>query len=157
MRALVVFYSRDGHTREVGKKIAQELNCRSEELKDAKKRDGFIGVFSSARDALGKNLTELKGTLHNPARYDIVIIGTPVWAGTMVPAVRTYVSKNEHKFKRIALFSTGGSEDGKKALLEIEEICGKKPAAVLPICTGDVGTEKTGNDITEFCRKIMKK
>jgi flavodoxin len=154
MRALVVFYSRDGHTREIGRKIAQELSCREEELKDAKNREGFFGWLGGGRDALRKKLTELKGKLHNPAMYDIVIIGTPVWAGRMAPAVRTYVSKNEHKFRKIALFSTAGSEDGEKALLEIEEICGKKPLAALPILARETGKEKTGKEIIEFCRKI---
>jgi len=54
MRALVVYYSRTGHTKKVGDGIAKELQCDSEELIDTVNRSGPIGWLNSGRQAMRK-------------------------------------------------------------------------------------------------------
>jgi len=49
MKALVVFYSRTGTTKQVAEALAQSLNCDSEELIDTKKRSGPLGFLSAGR------------------------------------------------------------------------------------------------------------
>jgi flavodoxin len=46
MKALVVFYSRTGATKQVAEALAESLNCDSEELIDTKKRGGPLGFLS---------------------------------------------------------------------------------------------------------------
>jgi multimeric flavodoxin WrbA len=41
----------------------------------------------------------------DPEEYDVIIIGMPVWAFTMTPAVRSFLNKVKLKDKKIGLFS----------------------------------------------------
>ena len=43
-------------------------------------RAGIIGYLFAGRDAVRKKLTKLKPLKFNPTDYDLVIIGTPIWA-----------------------------------------------------------------------------
>lgn len=38
----------------------------------------------------------------NPADYALTIIGTPVWVGTMTPAVRAYLQNNQERLHNVA-------------------------------------------------------
>jgi menaquinone-dependent protoporphyrinogen IX oxidase len=38
------------------------------------------------------------------ASYDLVVVGTPIWAGAVAPAIRTYLSQNKERLKRVASF-----------------------------------------------------
>jgi flavodoxin len=114
MKSLVVFYSRTGTTKRIGEALAQLLECDNEELVDTKKRSGPLGFVSAGRDAQAKNLTTLADIKHDPALYDLVILGTPMWGGTLSGAMRTYISANKSKFKRVAFFCTQGGTENKQ-------------------------------------------
>ena len=56
----------------------------------------------------------------NPLDYDLIVIGTPVWAWNFSPPVRSFIRKYDLKGKKVALWScsAGGTE---KALNKLEE------------------------------------
>jgi len=83
MKPLVVFYSRTGTTKQIGEALVHMLDCDSEELLDTKKRSGPLGFVLAGRDAQAKKITTLADIKHDPALYDFVILGTPVWGGTL--------------------------------------------------------------------------
>ena len=92
-KVLVVYYSRGGYTKRVAQDIATKLDADIEEIIDQKSRKGFFGLLSAGKDAFFKSETSI-GTLEkDSANYDTTIIGTPMWAGGMTPAVRTYLNK----------------------------------------------------------------
>jgi len=106
MKSLVVFYSRTGTTREVVEAISGLLQCDLEEVLDTKNRAGILGYLRSGSDAFLKRLAAIKETRTDPALYDIVIIGTPIWAYVMSSPIRTYLSRNKNRFKQVAFFCT---------------------------------------------------
>jgi flavodoxin len=120
MKSLVVFYSRTGTTKKVAEAISKKLNADIEEIVDLKSRKGILGFFSGGKDAFKKELTKIKKTEKNPADYDLVLIGSPIWAGTMVPAVRTYL--NDAKIKKAAFFATGGSPSPQRVFPDMHEM-----------------------------------
>jgi len=61
-------------------------------------------------------LTEIAQTTKVPDDYDLVIIGTPIWAWKPTPAIRTYISQNNLAGKKVALFYT--FETGMKQVAE---------------------------------------
>ncbi|MFZ0925660.1 MAG: hypothetical protein WCE82_02320 [Halobacteriota archaeon] len=133
MKPLVVFYSRTGATKQVGEALAQTLNCDSEELLDKKKRSGPLGFMRSARDARAKKLTTLAEIKHDPAIYALVILGTPIWGGTLSSAMRTYITNNKAKFKRVAFFCTQGSTKSQPLFDEMEALCEQHPVNILAL------------------------
>jgi flavodoxin len=107
MKILVAYYSRTGTTRTVGEALAKELGADRDEIVDLKKRTGLrpIRFLIAGRDAMARKLTDIR--FERPAEeYDLVVIGTPVWAGRITPAVRTYLSSQRLEGKRVAFFCT---------------------------------------------------
>ncbi|MEI7826782.1 MAG: hypothetical protein WCI87_03175 [Euryarchaeota archaeon] len=138
MKPLVVFYSRTGSTKQVGEALAQTLNCDSEELVDTKKRSGPLGYVRAGKDAQAKTLTTLADIKHDPSAYDLVILGTPIWARTLSSAMRTYITNNKSKFKRVAFFCTQGGTENQQLFDEMEALCERHPVNVLALLEKEV-------------------
>ncbi len=147
-KILVVFYSRTGNTKKLAEKIARKLDADIEEIIDKKSRKGILGYVFGGRDAFRKSTTEIIFK-KDPEKYRLVVIGTPVWAGTVVPAVRTYLIENKSKLKKVAFFCTFGGGAG-KTFKEMGEISGK-PLATLGL--KDKNSEDA-KEIDKFCSKL---
>jgi flavodoxin len=106
VKSLVVYYSRTGNAKFVAETIAAELGSDIEEIVDLKNRAGKIGWISAGRDASGGKQTKIAPTKKVAADYDLLIIGTPIWAWSPTPAIKTYVGKNDLTGKKVALFFT---------------------------------------------------
>lgn len=154
MRALVVYYTRTGHTRTVAEAIAKELQCDVEEIIDTEKRSGPAGFILSGRQATKKELTKIEPLKKDPAGYDVVIIGTPVWALTMSTAVRTYIMEKKDRFKKVAFFLTFGGLGAEPTFRDLEELCGKKPEATLAVNTIAIKSDVYGDSVRQFSRGI---
>ena len=150
MKALVVFYSRTGATKQVAEALAESLNCDSEELIDTKKRGGPLGFLSAGKDAKAKKLTKLTDIKRDPALYDLVILGTPIWAGTLSSAARTYIANNKSKFKRVAFFCTHGGGESQQLFAEMEALCERRPVSILALQEKEVKTGTYQGKIREF-------
>jgi flavodoxin len=124
-KILVVYYSRTGVTQGVAKDLAKSLNADIEQVIDLKNRSGIIGFIGGGKDATQKKMTAIGETKKNPADYDCIILGTPVWAGTITPAIRTYINKNKSSFKKVAVFVTAGSTKMGKVLPKFESAIGQ--------------------------------
>ncbi|MFL0245597.1 flavodoxin family protein [Candidatus Clostridium stratigraminis] len=77
-------------------------------------------------DSSQNRLAVIKPTIYNPSDYDLVIIGSPIWASRVSTPVRTYIEENKATFKRIALFCTALGDVNDKAWQDIEALCGIK-------------------------------
>ena len=156
MKSLVVFYSRDGSTKAVAQKIASELKCAAEEIIDLKNRRGPLGYMFAGRDAMKGKQTEIRGPESNPASFDLIAIGTPIWADALTPAVRTFISKNKGSLKNVAFFCVGGNGKGSSAFAEMESLAGKKPSAVLELSTEEVKKGEFADKLKSFGKEITR-
>ena len=137
-KCLVVFYSRSGNTRRVAEAIAEELGADVEELVDAKKRNGLFGIVRSGKDAIFRRSTRINEPARDPAAYDLVIVGTPVWVGTVCSAVRTYLTRLKDGPQEVVFFATAIRLGAERACVHMGELCGKTPAAILPLLAKEV-------------------
>lgn len=156
MNALVVFYSRTGNTKKVAEGISKILKCDIEEIRDKKDRSGAIGWLFAGKDATSRETTELGETVKDAAKYDVVIIGTPIWAFTVSPASKTYILQNRGKFKNVAFFCTEGGMGGKNAFAEMEKASGKKPLATLEIKSPEMKSGAYLEKAEKFCEAVKK-
>lgn len=156
MKNLVVFYSRSGKTKFVAEKIAEILRCDTEEIVDCKNRSGIIGWLLSGRDAVKKSLTEIKPITKEIELYDNIVIGTPVWAGNITPAVRTFVLNFRDKFKNVSFFCTMASFGEKNVFKELEYLCQKKPILTFAIKQSEIiaNSDKCFEKIKSIFSKI---
>jgi flavodoxin len=125
MKILVVYYSRTGRTRKIANQIKKRVNSKIDEIIDTKNRNGVLGWLSAGRDAGSKNRTEIKGLNHNPKDFDVVVIGSPTWNGTVSAPIRTYININRNDLRSVAFYSTGDADED-DALNEIKKLLGDK-------------------------------
>lgn len=150
-KILIVYYSRSGNTKKVINQIKLELDCDSDEIIDLKDRSGIIGWIVGGKDALFNKSTEITNKI-NPQNYDLIIIATPVWVGTMVPAIKAYINKYNLKNKQFAFIATyGGSVSN--TFNDLEKLT-SKPIATLEIKDKLVNSKDLFKKTQVFSKKI---
>jgi len=155
MKMLVVFYSRTGNTRKVGEEIANALDSDIEEIIDTKNRSGPLGYIRSGRDASTRKLTVLKDVINDPSQYDLLIIGTPLWAWHVSTPVRTYIHENQTNFNRVAFFCTAGGTSFDGAFNDMKDLCETNPIAILGLREKEIKDGSYKTKVAEFIKKIQ--
>ena len=111
MKIGLVYYSRTGNTRQVAKTLEEKFKEKNAEVDlieiEHVKRPGFL----TAGKAASKQLElPIKNNHFDMEKYDIVIVGTPTWAGRPSPFMKVFINKAENiKGKKVAVFGTGMS------------------------------------------------
>jgi len=154
-RVLVVFYSRDGHTRRVAQDIVSALGCDAEEVFDTRNRKGILGFLMAGFDAGRGALTVLKPTQKDPAAYDLVVVGTPVWNGSVSTPMRTYLTQNKDRFKQVAFFMTCGGPGTDKVFGQMTECSGRQPLARLALTQQELAGDYAGR-VNAFVAEITR-
>lgn len=154
MKTLVVVYSRTGITLSLAKKIARELQADLEIIRDNVNRKGVLGFLRSGYEAVRKKIPSIAEPKHDPADYDLVIIGTPIWAGRMSSPVRAYLLRFRERFKQVAFFATSGRGGYKRAFIEMAEVAGMKPLATVDFSSRQVREGKDVEALEAFLRAI---
>jgi flavodoxin len=110
MQILVVYFSLNGNTRLMAEQIAAATGAERLELKPVNPVPdrGFRKYIQGGRQVLTGAEPELEPLGVDPAAYDVLFIGTPVWAGTLAPALRTFLRDVTLTGKTIALFCCHG-------------------------------------------------
>ncbi|MFL0250968.1 flavodoxin family protein [Clostridium neuense] len=123
MKALVVFYSLEGHTKFIASVIAKELKCDLLELQPEKEipKTGFKKFFWGGKSAIFKEKPSLKNKIPDLEQYDTIFLGTPIWAGTYAPPINTFISDNEIKQKNIAFFACHSGGGAKKCFGRLQD------------------------------------
>ncbi len=154
-KILIVYYSRTGVTKKVAELLREKMDCDIEEIISVKDRSGIMGYMFSGKEATMKTPAEIKPAVKNPADYDLVILGTPVWAWNISSPMRAYLLQNKEKFKKIAGFCTMGGDGDKQSFSEITNICGKELVAKLALKTKEVQGEDLDSKIESFLIELI--
>lgn len=154
LRVLVVYYSRTGYTREVATTIANRLGADVEEIRDVRSRRGIFGYWRSAREALKRVSAGIEPAVHVPRDYDIVALGTPVWAGHLCSPMRAYLAARGSELPRVAFFCTQGGSGAPKVLAEMAELTGKTPIATLVATDREIKQRACETALGDFVRAM---
>jgi len=156
-KVLVVYYSKTGNTGRVARDVASALHADIEKVIDKKNRNGFWAFFISGRDAMKKRKTEIGPLQKDPADYDLVVLGTPVWAWNITPAIRTYLDMNRDKLKNTAYIITSGGTPAEKIIPSCEEVTGKKCLAYAGFVAKELRDEKLYKEkLARFIEELKK-
>lgn len=132
-RTLVVFHSRSGHTRRVAKALAERLDADLDEIVVRQARHGPLGYARCALEALGACAATVRATEHDPAGYDWVLVGTPIWFWSLSSPVRAWVQGHHCGDAKLAFFCTMGGSGAEHAFEQLESACGRAPRATLAL------------------------
>jgi len=118
---LVVYYSRTGRCSKIAHALGEMLEgCDIERIEDERDMTGMKGLAQMSMKALMRKGSEISPTRFSPEWYDEIFLVTPVWAGSIAPAVRTYLK--HRKLAKLNLIACSGwtSESGCKDELHRE-------------------------------------
>lgn len=148
MKVLVIYYSRSGRTRRAAALIAEALQARDvevvlEELTDKQNRKGLGGLLRASIDSTFGMKTEIRAPGARVEDFDVVVLGTPIWAWAGTPAALAFCRDWGRRAKRTALFCTmmGPTAGGTFKALSSE--LRDEPLATLALSHRQLGSEET--------------
>jgi len=155
---LVVYYSRTGSTRKVAEYITKQLGADMEMIIDMKKRSGAFGFVIGGMDALMRKETEISEIKKDPSKYELVIVGSPMWAGNMPPAIRTYLNKYKANIKSVAFFATSGGPGQEKIFKKVRSFLDRELISLMGICTKELKDDSVFDaKLSSFIESITQK
>lgn len=121
--ALIVYFSFDGNTKLIAEKIGETLNADVVELKTSKKypTEGIGKYFWGGKSVVFRDKPTLTNENIDLSRYETIIIGTPVWAGSFAPPIRSFVNDYKIVNKKIAIFASHGGGGATKCFAKLKE------------------------------------
>lgn len=113
-KTLIVYYSFEGTTEMIAKSISQSLGLDILSIKPIKeiKSKGFSKfVWGGAQVVMGI-LPKIEPIQIDLDKFDTILLGSPIWAGTFAPPIRTFLENEKIVNKKIAYFYThdGGAK-----------------------------------------------
>lgn len=151
---LIVFYSRTGATQHVAMQLAEKLGSHTLVIRDARPRDGMLGYIRSLLEAIRRSLPGIRHPYIDLARYDLVVLGSPVWAGHLSSPMRRFLYDSQGKIRRAAFFCTMGGRGADTTFSDMQSLIGKAPEATLALIRGDALSENRSSQIDEFVAKL---
>lgn len=153
-KTLVVYFSRTGHTRKLAQEIGAQCGADVEAIEEARGRAGFWGYFRSGREALKKQVIEIKSVTRHPANYDLVVLGTPVWASNVSSPMRAYLVAYGRSCRNVAFFCAQGGQGADKVCRDMAELCGRAPIATAVFTDSEIKRGRYTDKISAFVRAI---
>lgn len=104
MNAAVVFFSYQGTTQRIAEELAKELDAKTIPISIVD--TGDTPETYTWRDHLVQlsPKPEISHTEFVADEYDLIVLGTPVWSGSMAPAIRSFLDVHEFFRRTLALF-----------------------------------------------------
>lgn len=150
MKILVTYYSRTNVTKKLAEEIANRTDADVEKIISKVKYDGKIGYVRGGKDAISAKIIDLEPLKFNPADYDLVYLGVPVWASKAANPMISYIKQNEGKFSNVKFFATAGSSGFEGTFKQMEEFVGKTPLKTLALTTKEVKKDEFKEKLDAF-------
>jgi flavodoxin len=154
-RILIVYYSRTGTTRQLAQALAAALQCDTEEIVETKSRSGILGYLRSVIEARRQRPSDTMVTaIKDPSLYDLVILGTPVWAWSASSPIRAYMMANRTRFAAVAFFCTCGGSGSDSAFAQMQQLAGKAPRGCLFLTARQVVKQRFEPRLRQFLLEL---
>lgn len=155
MTALVIYYSRSGHTERLARRIANQLGAERVEITAKRYRSSFFGYWLAAFDSLTGRMPTIAHPPLDIAAFDIVAIGAPVWTSYLATPIRAFLKENRDLPGRVGIFITSGSHSPPEATFKMAtEILGGSPHAQLAVGNAKQDAPETEGHITDFVTQL---
>lgn len=124
MKTLFISYSFEGNCRALASHMAKAVGGETAELvpvADPVPHGKVMKYLVGVPAAVLRKTVALRPFPVDPASYDLVFVGGPVWALHMTPAVRTFLNERDWSGAKLALFAMhrGGAGSVAKSMAEL--------------------------------------
>ena len=150
MKSLVVYYSRTNITEKLAKTIASRTDSDIEEIIPKVNYQGKLGYARGGKHAIQEKIIDLENLKYTPEDYDMVYLGTPVWASKASSPVISYIKQNEGNFTNVKFFATAGSSGFESTFEQMEKYVSVKPQSTLALTTKEVKKDLFDEKLSSF-------
>lgn len=160
MKTAIVYYSMTGNTDYVAKKISDKIGADLIKIEPKKEypNKGLRKFIWGGKSAVMGETPALEPYEFDGEKYDFIIFGTPVWASSFAPPIRTFIKENKEKLdgKKFAVFLCYMGGGAEKALEKLEKYLkiDRFEAQLILIEPKENETEENKGKMEEFCKKI---
>lgn len=153
-RTLIIYYSRSGATRTLAAELAKRAGADMVALEDRQSRRGAIGFLRALWDASRGVLPPIEPLHVDLSSYDLVLLGTPVWAGRACTLMRRFLCDAAHLLPVTAYFCTYGGRGYQAAFSDMSDLDGKHPIATLAVKRRHLLEGHYANKLDRFLEKL---
>lgn len=156
-KTLVVFYSLTGNTRTAAEEFVQLLgeDCDLAEIHDRSRRGtGKWAMFKSVLEVILGRCPGIRYAGPDPARYGMVVIGTPVWCGKVASPVRSFVREQGDRLPRVAALVTSGSGNGESAARHLEDLLSWNLDGEVSLSDAEIRSGEFRGKLEKFAKQI---
>jgi flavodoxin len=132
-RTLIAFHSRTGYTRRVAQALADRLDADLDEIEIVQPLAGRVGYLMCAIEAMTGLAPALKPAHKDPANYELIVVGTPVWFWSLASPVRSWLEQHPLRGRRFGFFCTMGGSGASCVFSTMTELAGDKAIATLAL------------------------
>ena len=154
MRTLVTYFSRTGQTSRLAREIAKRCDADLDPICSVEPVDSRWGQVRCAWHDLTRAAPPIQKPRRNPANYDLVIIGAPVFRFGVAPPVRSYVRQFADRFKQVAFFCGEGGAGDTRVFAELSALCGKRPVATFAVVRKHLPAVAHIKELTDFVDSV---
>ncbi|AOL04215.1 MULTISPECIES: NAD(P)H-dependent oxidoreductase [Burkholderia] len=156
-KVLVVFYSRTGTTRRAASALVAMLDADIEEIVVKQGRSGPFGYLRSLVEAVNRKPADIVRSKRDLSAYDLVVIGSPVWAGCVSSPVRAYLEANWRRLPRVACFCSFAQRGAESALEQMRMLARKSPLAECHVTPRETLHGQASPILTAFAERATRK
>lgn len=157
---LVVYFSATGHTKPLAKYAAEYLDSDIYEIvpknvytaDDLNYNDPTTRATKEQNDAAVR--PAITGPLPDISKYDVVVIGHPIWWGQAPKIIYTFLESYDWSGKTLVTFCTSGSSDLGSSVENLKQSASGDPKW-LESRRFAIGTEKA--EVTDWLQQILSK
>ncbi len=157
MKVLVAFYSNTGRTQAKMVRLMEKLGGeRLITIRTPRPRTGPIGFLKSGFEAVRRRAAVIEplGAPLDMADFDLVVLGSPVWAGHLSSPMRAFLQQNGQGIRRCAYVLThGGPETFDAVLDELDALTGVKRTAALSLGRDTAATDEA---LDQFAASLLE-
>ena len=126
MKTLIVYYSLEGNTDYAAQKLADALGADTLRLEPVKAypKAGLRKFFWGGKSAVMAETPNLLPYAFDPAAWDRIVFGFPIWASNVTPPIRSFIKENDLRGKRIAAFACESGAGAEKAFEKLRAALG---------------------------------
>jgi flavodoxin len=113
IKALVVYYSKNGNTRRVALKIQEKTGAACYEIESVEDyQHGWMLYWNAIKHFVTCKHPELQGNPPNFSTYDVIFVGCPIWAAfpfrawTIPPPLYSFLEQNRFQHTKVVPFAT---------------------------------------------------
>jgi flavodoxin len=157
-KSLILYYSLEGSTEKIASSLAKKIGADIERVKPIKDipNKGFSRYLLGGFQVISKKRPKLNPLKLNPNDYDTIIIGSPIWASNITPAISSLLESNLLNKKNIAVFYTfkGGDKD---AGIKIKKCVEKNNSllSILPCLSVETDLKNQQKKVYEWAEKLI--